>query len=388
MENTEQLQSPLDETPFYALLAIGLVFAVLVTAGWGEILNAEFNFSGYSRLIGICGGVVISGVSIVMAKAVAKERIKNKSLFNFNNFSTVSAYFCLLFVFSSVGTMNTLYRFFNQGTAVSAIVTTTIGHLNALEAKAEVALTTPKINQKRIKVGDIRRDFYFELTNELNCGMGPVALKHFIALQRELPTLVRLSDANTVNDCAKAKILKTNYGKKIDDALDSFLSINYPEEKTKISKLREIKEKLAQQTDQLTILKNDAAKTQRSDIYQPILQKSWDVYQKYVVYVNNELASISANSSQPQRTALLQENIVNSDIQTLTENKGITVLKLLLKQWNSIDSILVFVLAIVLDLIMCTAYLAHLRNNAELISQLPPLPGQRNNARITELLDD
>ena len=388
MENTKQLQSPLDETPFYALLAIGLIFAVLVTAGWGAILNGEFNFSGIWQIIGLAGGLVIAGVAIMMAKAVAKERMKTKRLLKYNNFSTLAAYFFLLFILSSVGTMNTLYRFINQGTAVSTIVTTTIGQLNALESRAEVTLTTPKTEEKKVKVGDIRKDFEFELTNPINCGMGPVALKHFAILQSELPTLVRLSDVNTVNDCAKAKILKINYGEKIDNALDSFLSVNYPQERIKISKLEEIKEKVAEQIVQLAELKNDTAGIQSANVYQPALQKSWDVYQKYAAYVNSEYTRGSNNNSQLKGANLLPETIVNPDIQTLKENKGISILKILLKQWYSIDSLLIFVLAISLDLMICTAYLSHLKNDAELSVQSPSSTRNIEKSRIRDLHDE
>lgn len=381
MEQNEEFQPLIDETPFYALLAIGSVFTVLVAAGWGAILNGEFNFSGPWKIIGLCCGIAIAGVSVMMAKAVAKERIKNKDQLRFNNVSAAAAYFCLLFIFSSVGTMNTLYRFLAQGEAVHAIITTTIGHLYVLEASAETILATPKIDQKRNKVKEIRIKFNFELTNIFNCGMGPVALKHFITLQAELPALVRLTaDANTVNNCKEATKIQDEYNRYIDESLQSFLDANYQEEKTKQTKLKEIKELLDEQIKQLGALQQDTTKMQISDLYQPALQKSWDAYQKHVVYINNEFSKGGV-------TTRLPEVIVNKDIQTLKENKGITIIELLIKQWDSIRSIGIFIVAITVDLIMCIAYLTHLKNNEILIVSSRRLKKDEQSSRIKDLID-
>ena len=118
------------------------------------------------------------------------------------------------------------------------------------------------------------------------------------------------------------------------------------------------------------------------------MQKSWDVYQKYVVYVNNEHSRGRNNNAELQGATLLSENIVNPDIQTLKENKGISILKILLKQWNSIDTLLIVTLALALDLFLCTAYLSHLRNDAELIAQSPSATKNMEKSRIKDLHDE
>lgn len=187
------------KAPLFALIAVGMLFSWIVGYGWFRTFTTWGN-DGLAYLAGI--GFPIIGIAL--AWAIAHERRKG-------SIGIPAGFFCILFIISALGTINTLF-FQMQGLIVmQGEIETARTSLVNLNERAKQLLATPEHESYVKKVQDRWNLVKDEIENEQRCGQGPEAAKRIAELQEVLPAFRPLSGGG----CAYTKALTARYGETI-----------------------------------------------------------------------------------------------------------------------------------------------------------------------------
>jgi uncharacterized membrane protein/Holliday junction resolvase RusA-like endonuclease len=335
-----------DNTALYVLIALVAVFIALVTNGWAKFLRNEPFLDEYP-IFAYAGGLIVALIGVVLAKGVASERLRVTSEEDPKFKNTWIAYFFVLFIFSSVGTMNFLFNTFMAGSTVESTIANTIEGLNLLKTKSIVALPTPLTDVKRQDVNKIFNDFESEVINPINCGLGTVALRHFASLKSALPNMAELS--GTVNgDCEKAKQLVASYKASVNTALRQYVNNNLAGERDNQALVNKLKITIEERVQELQTLQTSKPDTQT---YRKALAIAWNDYKNIL----NDVEQQSKKNIDLPRTL--------EDPHIAEIGRFLTVLILLFSQWTNPLSYLIISLAVLVDVILVMVYMRHLSSN-------------------------
>jgi hypothetical protein len=336
----------IDKTTQYVLYALVAVFIGLVTSGWGKFLRNEPSLDE-NPFLAYLGGFIVALIGVVLAKGVASERLRlaNEEAPKFKY--TWIAYFFVLFIFSSVGTMNFLFNVLMAGSTVESTIANTIEGLNRLKTNSIVALATPLTDVKSQNVKKIFNDFEIEVTNPINCGLGIVALKHFASLKAELPNLAELS-GKINGDCEKAKELVASYKASVNTALRQYINNNLVNERDNQALVNKLKINIEERVIDLQTLQTSKPDSQT---YRRALAVAWNDYKNIL----NDVEQQSKKTLDLPRT--LEDPLI-AEI-----GRFLTVLILLFSQWTEPKSYIIVILAVFVDVILVMAYMRHLSSN-------------------------
>jgi hypothetical protein len=211
---------------FYALISLAVVFLVIVTYGWSTMLAPVISLphewpeflSPIFTLLRYAAGVAIALAGIVLGKAVAAERIRISAEEQPKFINTWKAYFVVLLVISSLGTMNTMFMQTQQNGVLGDVISKTRNHLQQLKFKIDEKLTTPAYDQQRAEIAQLFGNFDKELRNPANCGFGAQSNQRFRELQTVLPKLKPLALGSGA--CGNVGALITAYKETVDKLTD------------------------------------------------------------------------------------------------------------------------------------------------------------------------
>lgn len=343
MKHNARSQS--DTTALYVLITMIGVFVVLVANGWSKFLLNEPLFASYP-ILAYLGGLAVAGIGVILAKGVASERLRISAEADPKFKNTWLAYFFVLFIFSSIGTMNFLFTTFRATNTVEDTIGRTVLGLRELEIKCKAALPTPELDKKRIVVRAIFDRFSAEIRNPVICGMGAVSLKHFNDLKQALPNLIQPANLGSGQNCSKVDDLVKSYGIATENALKEWVNVNLVEERSNEGLLNKFESNIRPLVADLERIQAKQAKG--PDEYRPALTKAWNAYKDM----------LSEAEQKSKRTLDAPRTLEDPRIADI--GRFITVLILLLSQWSDPMSYLIFSLAILVDVVLIMAYGRHL----------------------------
>jgi hypothetical protein len=206
------MQAKSHKIPLLAACGIGLIFCWLVGYGWYRTFNSWIG----NEYIATFVGMIFAIIATILALAIAKEQADKN-----NRISITLSYFFILFLLSSLGTINTLY--FNvSGVQISHnAVKNAIEVVGALKNRVPSLLPTPEFDTWVRKVSSAQEALSQEIDNPKLCGQGPEALKRISELQNLLPSFRTLAGSG----CDKNEQLKIQYNEIISKQIQ--LSENY-----------------------------------------------------------------------------------------------------------------------------------------------------------------
>jgi len=359
-------QSKNDITPLIALIAVGLIFIYLITSGWSQFL---INESG-NKWLAYPVGFVVSLIAIVLAKSVASERIRLSKVSNDAFKNTWMAYFFVLFLLSSVGTMNFLFGTFESPKIVANIVDNTRDKLDILENVLSKEFPASDIIKDRARIDPYYFRFNTELTNPGNCGWGVQTDQLFRELQTQLvpapgaqSLLQMLSASSSIkSDCAKATLFSSQYAKQYEAALTQFFKLKYPSQVSNGEFIKENTDLIEKTKKQLIDLKNTNGQKDPTK-YKPVLYEAWGAYSDILNRAEKKLND---------RRLGIARSAKDSSVDIEDIGRFITVLSLMLSDLKSPMTYIIFILAVVLDLIMILIfgrYLVSITKDDEEFSQ-------------------
>ena len=346
-------QNSSDTTALYVLIAMICVFVVLLTNGWSKFLLNEPIFAAFPPLAYL-GGLAVAAIGVILAKGVASERLRVEHEENPKFKNTWIAYFMVLFMFSAVGTMNFLFNLIMAGETVEQTISQTVQGLNTLETKSKSALPTPLLDKKRTIVEATFRKFEAEIKNPLNCGMGVASIAHYTTLKRELPNMAAPS-GSAGQKCEKIDELLAGYKSATENALSEWVKTNLPDEQANEELLKEVRGTITPIVEDLQKIQSKDAKDR--SVYREQLTKAWNAYETILNKV--ELKS--------QSKLDIQRSIKNADIESM--GRFITVLVLLVKNFNSPTTYLILFLSVLVDVVLISAYGRHLVSTLEVTNK-------------------
>jgi hypothetical protein len=190
-----------NKVSFYALICLIIIFLIIITYGWSTMLAPAISrpidwpdFLDYIFLtLRYLAGAAIGIAGVILAKAVAAERIRinSEEIPKFTN--TWKAFFAVLLIISALGTMNTIFMQTQQTSLLGDVISKTRTHLQKLKFKIEENLTTPYYDKQRAEIEQQFANFEKELRNPANCGFGAQSNMRFRELQQALPNLKPLA---------------------------------------------------------------------------------------------------------------------------------------------------------------------------------------------------
>lgn len=349
-DNSDDINDVSNNVSFYALVCLVLVFLVIVSYGWSKMLvsDAANNsdsidiLSAALTLFKYIAAFGIAIIGVVLAKGVAAERMRIASESSPKFTNTWKAYFAVLLLISAMGTMNSLLMVFLQDSLLTDAVTNTVHNLQQLQAKVDEKLSTPEYDKKRAKIDHLFDNFEKELSNPANCGFGAESNLRFRELQAELPDLkpLKLGSGSCRNVGALINTYRDAVSRQKEDLPDSDTKQRFQK---RISMLETIKQAISDveksriETPKLNI-----------DVVGPKLDTAWTTYQNTLGE-----AQLLAGTSFGLPTAINDPSI-----------KGmggiLEVLPMLAKQWTNPAAYLIFLFAVLFDVLLIEFFSRHL----------------------------
>jgi hypothetical protein len=335
---------------FYALVCLVLVFLVIVTYGWSKMLvpdaaNSSASFDFLSAALTLFKYIAAFGIAIlgvVLAKGVAAERMRIDSESSPKFTNTWKAYFAVLLLISALGTMNSLLMLFLQDSLLTDAITNTVHNLQQLQAKVDENLATPEYDKKRAKIDHLFDNFEKELSNPANCGFGAESNQRFRELQAELPDLkpLKLGSGSCRNIDALISTYRDAVSRQKDDIPDANTKQRFQK---RISMLETIKQAISD-IEKLRIENTNLNK----DIVGPKLSPAWTIYQNTLGE-----AQLLAGTSFGLPSTISDPSIAGMG--------GILeVLPMLAKQWTNPAAYLIFLFAVLFDVLLIEFFSRHL----------------------------
>lgn len=261
-----ELRSTTDAAAFYALLCLIPIFTIVVTYGWGKILQPVLPIgSPYDMIVAFAGGLFLAIVGVVLAKVIAAERVQisvdesARSPF-LKWLSSCWAYLLVLLIISALGTTRTIFTISQSSDVLSSELSATGTKLRNLQVMIDGTLLTPDydaraaefkakrtmmeaalkqfesemqrkrdlqqslLSSQQANVESIWVQFEGEMKNPLNCGFGSEAQKRFKELQDALPGLVSLS-GSVGTQCDKIPAVLKQYREAVNSRKNSVVSL-------------------------------------------------------------------------------------------------------------------------------------------------------------------
>lgn|GEM_PF-1239253 len=261
-----ELRRTSDAAAFYALVCLIPIFTLVVTYGWGKILQPVLPIPNpYDLAIAYVAGLFLAVVGVVLAKVIAAERVQISLDDSVKSpvlkwLGRCWAYLFVLLVISALGTTRTIFSMSQASDVLSSELSATGTKLRNLQVVIDGMLLTPEYDaraaeykSKRAKMEAAlkqfesemqrRRDlqqsqlssqqanvesiwvqFEGEMKNPLNCGFGTESQKRFKELQAVLPGLVELS-GSLGTQCAKIPEVLKQYREAVNSRKSSVLSL-------------------------------------------------------------------------------------------------------------------------------------------------------------------
>jgi len=205
-----------------ALLGVVTIFFGVLIAGWAPLLAhslpSNLNFAAWIMAAGV------AFVAVVLAKSVAAEKVRlkvNISGAESGGDRSWMAYFAVLFMISSLGTMNATFSWGEGRLVLNAAIDSAHTNLDAIDAKAQKVLVDPELEQKRARVEKLLSSLEGEIVNANgggNCGVGKSAREFIRQLSVELPGFTEISGSGGEHTCVGAgnrfKDLANEYKKR------------------------------------------------------------------------------------------------------------------------------------------------------------------------------
>lgn len=189
-DTSAQIHLESERASIAALIAIIVIFVTALVAGWQRLLLFIVP-GGFAWIV----AVAISAIGVVLAKAVAVERVLHKR--ETGRDKTWIAYFFVLFCLSSLGTMNTFFYWGERSFVLAEAIDKARSSLDQLQAIAASTLVDQKFNEKSAKINSLIVNLEGEIHNPRNCGEGREARSIIAELQRELPGFHKLSGTSS-----------------------------------------------------------------------------------------------------------------------------------------------------------------------------------------------
>ncbi|MEI7532497.1 MAG: hypothetical protein WCK52_11270 [Betaproteobacteria bacterium] len=350
---------------FVALLCLIPIFLFVITSGWSEILAPVTEglspVKALNLFVKFLIAFFIALIGVALGKAIAAEQIRIKDESRADSHEkpehrfTWVAYFLLLFSISSLGTMTFLFQSAEGQTVFSSALNKTETELNGLKTKLSTFLSTPEFSQKKARVDDLRISFEGEFKNPLNCGFGPVAIQRFTELQKELPSLRKLSGNTTPakmsggNNCEKIDEVIEQYRNNIETSLENSMD---PQARSILTKKKELVEKIDAQIEKIEPVKNNPTSIAKAKVV-PLLQESWGLYSSTVASAETLIGKEMG----------LPKDI--TDERMITVGQITNTIPMLISRWNKIDTYFIIVSAILFDILLIVFFKRHLGSSTK-----------------------
>jgi len=224
-----EFQATSDTAAFYALLCLIPIFVIVVTYGWGRILQPILPVeSPWNVVLAYFAAVFLALAGVVLAKVIAADRVQlsieaqGKAKLS-TWMARCWAYLLVLLTISALGTARTIFAVSQASDVLSNELSQTGTELRTLQATIDAMLKTPEydvrlgeykarrlkldslVAQFEIEMEKVRQieltklddgianvdklweQFKIEVENPQLCGFGPAANQYFKALQDALP---------------------------------------------------------------------------------------------------------------------------------------------------------------------------------------------------------
>jgi hypothetical protein len=294
IRRSNDIEEVSNSTSFYALLCLVVIFLTVVTYGWSTMLVPVIRlpnqwadelsplFSVLRYLIGFA----IAAAGVVLAKAVAAERIRLGAEASPMFKHTWKGYFLVLLLISALGTMNSFFMSSQQGPVLAEAISKTRQQLQQLKFQINEKLDTPAYDRQRIEINQLFSNFEKELRNPANCGFGAQSNRLFLEIQKELPKLTPLRLGSGA--CENVDQLIATYRDTVDRLMDDLPD---PATKQRYSQRLALSEQLTKTMATIEDLKVKNANLDKS-VVAPVLIKAWATYNQAL----QEAEQISATS--------------------------------------------------------------------------------------------
>ncbi len=337
-------------TTFYALLCLVLIFLTVVTYGWATMLIPVITlpnnwadellplFSGLRYLIGFA----IAAGGVVLAKAVAAERIRLGTEASPMFKHTWKGYFLVLLLISALGTMNSFFMQSQQGPVLVETISKTRQQLQQLKFLINEKLDTPSYDRRRIEINQLFSNFENELRNPANCGFGAQSNRLFLELQKELPKLTPLRLGSGA--CQKVDQVITTYRDTVNQLLDDLPD---PATKQRYSKRLALSEQLTKTMatiEDLTVKNSNLDKTTTL----PVLIAAWNTYSQAL-----QEAELISGTSFGLPAEIQDKNVLGMG--NITQ-----IIPLLMSQLDNSVTYIIILYAVFIDLLLVSFFSRYL----------------------------
>ena len=362
---------------YYSLIGIVSVFLLIVTFGWAAMLKGIISFPPnlsfldfLADLVRFIVGALIAIFGVVLAKAVAVERLRNLTTEALHNSRTWWAYFFMLFCLSALGSMNTFFMTTQQTDVVGKEIESTQAKLQLLKGASDSAFATPEYDNKRLIVDTLFVGFESELKNPANCGFGAQASARFKELQALLPRLQPMSLGS--GSCENVERQIPEYRRLVDKELEALADPNVRE---RIAVRERNSREIGQVLDSLQELTSSNPHLSSSGA-QGALSSAWSVYSK--VY-----AEVRSKSN--DAVAKLPETISNQSVREM--GNIVQTVASLLSRLNQLQTYIIFLAAIALDILLIAFFSRYLSEIVYVKSVLATERARPEQKRTVDLME-
>lgn len=362
---------------YYSLIGIVIVFLLIVTYGWSAMLKGiislppNLSFLDFlADLVRLIVSFLIATFGVVLAKAVAAERLRNRTNLAQHRSHAWWAYFFVLLFISALGTMNTVFMATQQTAVVGKEIESTRAKLQLLKGASDSAFATPEYDDKRLIVDTLFMGFESELKNPANCGFGAQASARFKELQALLPRLQPMSLGS--GSCENVERQIPEYRRLVDKELEVLADQDTRERKA-------VRERNSQEIEKVLSSLQELVSSNphlSSSGAQASLINAWNVYSK--VYAEVSSKSEAAMSKLP-------ETISNSSVREM--GNMVQTIALLLGRLNELQTYIIFLAAIALDILLVVFFSRYLSEIVYFRSSLATEGAKPEQERTVNLLE-
>jgi len=212
-----------DHAAALVLIFMAPLFFFVLVFGWHRLWLNSLPLGG--NFLAWPFAVLLAASAVVLAKAVAAERVKLKDPALKTKAGqekrakdqTWMAYLLLLFSISAFGTLSAAVYYGEGSKLIQENVDAATQCVDRLESVASTWLLTPQFDAKKAKVGALQVALVTEIKNARNCGDGPKAIGILRKLQIELPALERPSGRSA--SCEEMGPLVAQYEQMIGEQI-------------------------------------------------------------------------------------------------------------------------------------------------------------------------
>jgi len=350
---TNNISDVSNTVSFYALVCLIVIFMTIVTYGWSTMLSPvisrpidwpdflEFIFT----LLRYTAGLAVAIAGVILAKAVAAERIRLDSEQVPKYTNTWKAFFAVLLIISSLGTMNTMFMQTQQTSVLGDVISKTRTHIQKLKFKIEENLTTVAYDKQRAEIDQLFANFEKELRNPANCGFGAQSNQRFRELQQVLPNLKPLALGGGA--CQNVDALITAYKDTVDKLKDDLPD---PNTKKRYQQRNSFINNLQKTIDTIENLKVQNTNLDKGTTM-PVLTSAWNTYAQTL----QEAELITG------KTFDLPAEIIDKNAQGMG---NITqILPLLISKLDELVTYLIIFAAVMFDVLLIEFFSRHLHSN-------------------------